>query len=87
MTAGAPKTPAEVQIVDKARRGPKVRSLKCRTYMLFGRWNQATPLLNCSYVRQRSREIRGASSSAPLYHVFSPYKLLCGTLFHDFCVF
>ena len=57
--AGAPTAPANVQVMDKARRYPKVGSLKRRRNMV-GKWNQGTPRLNFSYVvRQRSRGIRG----------------------------
>ena len=59
--AGAPTAPANVQIVYKARRGPKVRSLRHRNNM-FRRWNQGTPRLNFSYIRQRSRGIRARPS-------------------------
>ena len=55
--AEAPTALANVQIVDKARRHPKVHSLK-RRKNLVRKWNQGTPRLNFSYVRQRSRGIR-----------------------------
>ena len=55
--AEAPTAPTNVQIVDKARRHPKVYSLK-RRKNLVGKWNQGTPRLNFSYVRQRSCGIR-----------------------------
>ena len=62
---GAPTASANVQIVNKARRGPKVCSLK-RRKNVFGIWNQGTPRLNFSYVHQKLRGIR-ASFSAPPY--------------------
>ena len=55
--AEAPTAPANVQIVEKARRHPKVHTLTRRKNMA-GRWNQGTPRLNFSYARQRSRGIR-----------------------------
>ena len=61
---GAPTAPANVQIVKKARRGPKARSSK-RRKNIFGRWNQGTPRVKFSYVHQKSRGIRASSSAPP----------------------
>ena len=61
----APTAPANVQIVDKARRGQKVNFLKRRKNMI-GRWNNGTPRLNCTYVRERSHEIRARSPQSYL---------------------
>ena len=60
----APTAPANVQIMNKARGGAKVCSLKRRKNML-GIWNQGTPRLYFSYVRQKSRGIRASFSASP----------------------
>ena len=70
--AGAPTAPANVQIVDKARRGPKVLSSK-RWKTMCGRWNQGTPRSKFSYVRQRSRGLR-ARPPQP-HHTFLAMKI------------
>ena len=61
---GAPTAPTNVQIANKARRVPKVRSLK-RQKNMFARWNQGTPRLNFSNVHQKPRGIRASFSAPP----------------------
>ena len=86
--AGAPTAPANVQIVDKARRHPKVYSLKRRKDMVR-KQNQCTPRLIFVYVRQRSRGIRTrppqphrtclAMNNENYYHGHSSMTLACST--------
>ena len=63
---GAPTAPANVQIVDKAPRGPKVCSLKRRKNTYVWKMEPGYASIKFSDVHQRPRGIR-ASSSAPPY--------------------